>query len=322
MVRVVGKLWLPLVGALLAVAVSCAGAQAPGSAAAAAPAAAAVTAPGATAGAAVCSLNIQGNGKYTGLKAAGLSCTGGTITVAAHRVLQQIWGAQQLPGQGVVFSTDAACSPSPTCMLAICGQSNAVFINPSVTDVMEEEDLGVVLCVTGNSTVSFRSGTFTANAVTSVAVYVEGTTALVDQCQFRNNVIPPEGEGFWTNPSSMFVQQAAVQVQSSTFFNNSASGDFGGIYALDMARLTVRNCTFEHNKASSGAAVNLESGAEGRIYGSRFSHNEAAEYGGAISTCRCTGGNTTKLEVLPDKQAAGAHGLINAACCASGCCSS
>lgn len=293
---------LLLLSALLAVAVFCAGAQAPGPAAAAAPAAEGATASGAAAGAAVCSLNIQGNGKSPGLRAASLSCTGGTIKVAAHRALQKFWGTKR--PHGVEVSNDQDCTSRPRCLLSICGQSSALFISPKAIGVMQEKDLTTVLCVFGQSQVTLRSGTFSSNMVTSLGVFKEGTLVLVDQCQFRNNSIPPDG--FFFDSSSMYVGSATVHIQSSTFAGNSAHGDeVGGVSASDAAKLSVRNCTFEYNKAADGAAIRLARDAEAKIYGSRFRHNKASKFGGAIST-----DITTKLDISPDKQAKGVHLLL------------
>lgn len=58
----------------------------------------ATLAAGATAGHSVCSFNLMGFGNRPGIKFASLSCTGGTVTVAAHKVLKEFWG-QQAPSR-------------------------------------------------------------------------------------------------------------------------------------------------------------------------------------------------------------------------------
>jgi hypothetical protein len=88
------------------------------------------------AGQAVCTLNIVGNDKKPGIKTAELSCKGGTITAAAHKILLDFWGADK-PTQGVkwVENVVGACVVGTNILLTICGVSNAVFIKPTVTQV-------------------------------------------------------------------------------------------------------------------------------------------------------------------------------------------
>lgn len=96
-------------------------------------AAAAPPAAGATAGAAVCSLSLVGFGDRLGIKSAKLSCTGGTITVAAHKVLEDFWG-QKKAMPGVVWG-DSKCIGNTACLITVCGSSSAVFESATVTSL-------------------------------------------------------------------------------------------------------------------------------------------------------------------------------------------
>jgi len=263
--------------------------------------------PGATAGAAVCSLNIQGFGIQAGIKSASLSCTGGSVKARIHGLFQDIWGPSNSTLKGVTtsgFDAEAAgCVPNSACLITICGQSNAVFQSPSIEGVICHGDmlqLATFLCISGGSTITIRQGTFSSNDLTPLAIYFAPTSVLVDKCTIqgnnlsRLNVEPNSWSG------GIFLHNATLRVQSSTLSGNIASGEFdGAITATAGARLTIIGSRFVSNTARFGGAIFAMDQAHLSIWSSRFESNEASVSGGAIYAMNAA------MEVLPSTAGSG-----------------
>lgn len=262
---------------------------APAAGAAGAAAAAPLTAPEwiTTAGATtktVCSLSMQGYGDKPGLKAVQLSCTGGTVTARAHKVLKQFWGPK-LPKQGVVWTEDEECRPATTgCLLTICNKSDAVLFNAKITSVQTApgapRDQGdKALCISNGSRVTLRNCTFSSSTIQSLATYDNTTSVLLDQCSITNNNMIAERV-----PSGVFVEDAAIVVRSSVFANNKAQKILGStIAARGYARVSILDSAFLGNTGFCGAALHALGNAQAAIQGGRFEAN-TARIGGAICT--------------------------------------
>jgi hypothetical protein len=186
--------------------------------------AAVTAAAGATAGAAVCSLSLVGFGDRLGIKNAKLSCTGGTITIAAHKVLEDFWGPKKaLPG--VVWG-NSTCIGNKECLLTVCSQSNAVFDSATVTALQGggTPALSLVVCVNRRSTVTFRKSSFTlVKEATPLGVHNNYTSVLLEQCTFQSNAFTTTRGGFsWSG--GIVAEHSAVTIVSSTIAGNVASG--------------------------------------------------------------------------------------------------
>jgi hypothetical protein len=146
---------------------------------------------------------MQGYGDKTGLKSVQFSCTGGTVTAKAHKVLKQFWGSN-LPKQGVAWTEDENCGPATTgCLLSICGQSDVVIFRATISAVKlapgpGSEQGNQALCIAQDSRVTLRQCAFTSSAITHVAAY-QSTSVLLDQCTItrNNNTIPAMSSGMW-----------------------------------------------------------------------------------------------------------------------------
>lgn len=146
------------------------------------------TTAGAASNSTVCSLRLEGFGSRPGIKTARLSCTGGPIKAAVHQDVQQIWKRQQQTPNNVQLSTDKACNSTPGCLVTICGRSNAVFVNASVTDLTATQGWWVGVCVQGQSSVTFQNGNFSFNSmITAMKIRGPGTSVLLSSSTLRNN---------------------------------------------------------------------------------------------------------------------------------------
>jgi predicted outer membrane repeat protein len=246
----------------------------------AAAAAAAPSAAGATAGSAVCSLSLAGFGDRLGIKSAKLSCTGGTITIAAHKLLRDFWGPTMvLPG--VVWGNQE-CVTNDGCLISICGGSNAVFNLASVSALKgggDKPEVRIAVCVNRQSTVTFRNSTFTGlREITSMAIHTAGTSALVDQCTLRDNVYTLDGH----YSSGIVVDMARLTILSSTLAGITGVGNAGAVTALTMAHVTIQDTKFQSNTATNGGAIHAEVNSTVVIQSSSFTGNKASERGGAI----------------------------------------
>jgi predicted outer membrane repeat protein len=262
------------------------------------PGAAGATA-GATAGAAECSLRLAGFGDRPGIKSASLSCTGGTITVAAHKELQNYWGQNKaLPG--VAWNDGDDCVTNKGCLLTICGKSNAVFEAATVTSLKADSGEAawrLPVCVTKGSTVTFRRSSFTMNKdVAPLLIHSNGTSVLVDQCTIQGNT---NTNGSFS--SAVSIKDAHLTILSSTVAANTAAGtSSGAITATGTAQINIQGSSFMKNTAANGAAMHVRDQVVVTIQGSRFEANNATVRGGAILAT-----NQAQVKVLPGKAGTG-----------------
>ena len=154
-----------------------------------------------------------------------------------------------------------------------------------------------------NGTLLIVNSTFTSNkADEGAAIYgVNLTKVDVNKSSFKLNTANGGGAVFLKNASNVqftdseFISNTAlnnnggavnasgsnISVIGSEFHDNSAYSG-GAISVVDSSVFTVRNSTFEDNKARSmvGGAISLLGGA--KIYNSDFNRNTARYRGGAI----------------------------------------
>jgi hypothetical protein len=236
-----------------------------------------------------CSLNIQGFSAGDGIKSASLSCTGaGSVTVTVHKQLQQV-----LMLKGVKIADKGTCQLKPggdPCLLLLC-RSDAVFIEPVITGVKYVGGVWRALCLASSSKVTLRKGRFTSCGMPPIGIVGYETSVLVDQCSVQGN--SPESGG-----AGMYIEDATVRVQSSTFKGNLAGvatkHNGGAISAALAAKLTIVDSTFHSNEAYNGGAVIAIENATVSIQGSQFVGNMANWSGAAVYA-----ESNARVDILP-----------------------
>lgn len=160
-----------------------------------------------------------------------------------------------------------------------------------------------------NSTLLVRNSTFeNSHADEGAAIYgINLTKVDIEKSSFKLNTANKGGAVFLKNASNVqfidseFINNTAlnnnggainvagfdISVIRSEFNNNSAYRG-GAIYVVDSSVFTVRNSTFEDNKAKNnfGGAISLF--GEANIYYSDFNRNTARNQGGAIHSSETT----------------------------------
>lgn len=204
-----------------------------------------------------CHMNIQGTGGRS-VSQASLECTGGTITAAAHTALL----GPYLGGfRGVVWD-DKGCGATD-CLLTLCGNTTASFLNSVVANVNSLETLQGIICIVGNSNVSFEGSLFAYNSaingtlhvrnnakVSLVRSVVTGNAATGVTLIANGTVQYRERKG--TGAGIYLTGTAQLEMSSCTVSNNTASHSGGGLWAEDSAAISVSNTTFDNNKAIPG----------------------------------------------------------------------
>lgn len=228
---------------------------------------------GPAAGQALCKLVIQGFGKKIGIASASLSCTGGTITAAAHDELLQFWGTKR-PTQGVVWKSHeaGACAPGSGCLLSICGGS-ATFLGSTASGVQTNE-ASVLVCVGNSARLTFRNGNFTVNNLTPLAILHPKAHVLVVHGNFQGNIMT-EAEA--NLAGAIVVNNGTLVVQSSTFLGNKASGRQTGALTVEgQGIVTINESRFGANRAKFGGAVHATDQAHVTVHGGTFEGNTAS----------------------------------------------
>lgn len=135
-----------------------------------------------------------------------------------------------------------------------------------------------------------KNATIESNVSGFGAVYFNGGSASVENVNFNNNLAINRG-------SAIYNREAEVTVNKSTFKDNGEMTDADGTYTCihggaiavekvnnDDTKLTVKDSTFERNKAKQdGGAIHI-SLANLDIANSTFEENKAGNDGGAIYT--------------------------------------
>lgn len=203
-----------------------------------------------------CRLNLEGFGSRPGLKAANISCAGGSITATVHDDFIKAAGKRIRNVQLI----KGACGPTKGCLLTVCGKSNPVFVNASITALTATPGWWIAVCVQGQSRVAFHRGNFSFNSmVTVMRVRDTGTSVLLNNCTVRNNTaIDTSG-----NNSVEALNGWRLFDEAESFDDKRPESYFPdkvfntGVLVED-AHLHVQACTISHN-----AALLNESNGEG-----------------------------------------------------------
>lgn len=193
----------------------------------------------------VCSLYIKGYGTKPGVKSVLLSCSGGTITAAAHTALLS---APKHQFAGVTWSDKGACgSGRSTCLINICGDSSAIFMSAKVLAVNMTALGGHAFCLGDRSNITFEHALFQGNVGQSVAVGHEGVYLRLIKSSSMNNSVA----GANVTGGAMYIWNGTVFVEKSTFSGNLAvdTGGAGGAIGVEgTARVTIISSTLDGNQ--------------------------------------------------------------------------
>jgi hypothetical protein len=189
-----------------------------------------------------CSLKFEGYGNKQGLKSAGLSCTGGSITAAAHPVLLAPFSRSF---SGVSWSDSGGCGRGKKiCLLTICGSSSAVFSGAVITNVNISSSAGALLCVTDSSSLVFDSARFHGNIGLPILGDYTAVRLHFENSKFTNNTNIVEGlEG-----AALHMNGGTGLVHSCTFAGNRNLFRGGAIGLSNQTRLTVASSFLQDNE--------------------------------------------------------------------------
>eukprot|EP00877_Chromochloris_zofingiensis_P011015 jgi/Chrzof1/6167/Cz17g14020.t1 len=197
--------------------------------------------------------------------------------------------------RGVVW--DKGWCGGSKCLLTICGNTTAKFVQSSLKDVNATDSLKGIVCISDHSDVRFEQSIFASNTAVNGTLHVgdAAKVALVDSKVIGNMAF---GGNFWVandvyQPwngkgagASLHVRGfAQVTLSGTAVSSNMASRRGGGLYTEGNARVIMSNSTVYNNSA-------LEDG--GGLYAkdlaivvvanySTFSNNLAGGYGGGVS---------------------------------------
>jgi len=187
-----------------------------------------------------CELHFQGDGSSSGLRTAKLSCTGGTLTAAAHpSLLVPTIGASS----GVQWSNKGDCGTwKNKCVLTVCSDTKAAFLKARVTNVKVPSTTGLI-CLGDSSDVLFDHATFLGNTGRSLTVVGSKAKLWIKSSNFLNNtVLGSEAQG-----GGLCMQAGTGIVEGSTFLGNSVQYYAGAVAVTGDAYLSISNSVFEGN---------------------------------------------------------------------------
>jgi hypothetical protein len=193
----------------------------------------------------VCKLRMEGFGYSHGIKAAQLSCTGGSIKAVAHPLLAPLVGAKAGVQTSGVQWLDK-CEPKWTakCLLMVCNGSEAMFISTTVMHVnvsTGKNGTNVILCMGANSSLTFEGAVFDRNAGRAIS---GGGNLHIKASRFTHNVVP----GAKLFGGVLYAEGGITVVESSSFIGNALQYRGGAIAVAGGARLTVLSSVFEDNQ--------------------------------------------------------------------------
>jgi hypothetical protein len=198
---------------------------------------------------------MEGFGIKTGVKTVLMSCSGGTITAAAHSVLLS---APTHQFSGVTWSDKGACgSGRSTCLISICGDSSATFMSAKVLAVNMTAPAGNAVCLGDRSNITFEHALFQGNVGRSLAVGHEGVYLRVTRSSFVNN----SALGANVIGGVLYVWNGTVFVEKSTFSGNSAvfTGGAGGAIGTEgTTRMTITSSTLDGNQGQYLSVQHLQ----------------------------------------------------------------
>eukprot|EP00877_Chromochloris_zofingiensis_P008205 jgi/Chrzof1/3638/Cz13g03110.t1 len=210
----------------------------------------------------VCRMNIQGTGSRA-VSNASLVCTGGTITAVADKSLL---GPFTSGFRGVEWD-QGRCGGS-NCLLTICGNTTAKFVQSSMKNLNATDTLTGIACVIDNSVVSFEQSIFASNMAENGTLHVRDTTRVA---LLNTNVIG--NLAFGGNPDSMYYREEP--------WNGKGAG--AGLHVRGFAEVTLSGTNISSNIASSfGVGIWTEGNARVVMSNSNVHNNSAGMHGGGL----------------------------------------
>jgi hypothetical protein len=191
-------------------------------------------------GAVSCSLMFKGYGNKQGIKLAHLSCTGGSITAAAHPILLGNFSSRF---SGVTWSKSGGCGIGvKICLLTICNSTNATFSGAVITNVNGSRVIGALLCVMDSSSLVFDNTRLHGN--TGLPLLGEGTAVHIHikNSRLTNNTNLVED----LVGAALLINGGTGLVQSSIFAGNRGLLR-GGAIGISHARLRVESSVLQAN---------------------------------------------------------------------------
>jgi len=149
---------------------------------------------------------------------------------------------------------------------------NSTFSNCSVSG-----GPGGAIYYARSTTVELTACTFTNNSATSggAVYYNSNSVSSVTDCRFVGNSSDFGGAVYYND-------YCDSELNNSTFKDNAAIEDGGGICYQQHNSLSIFDCDFEDNSAGYGGAVYFDIDCSGTIEESLLTGNDAGEAGGAV----------------------------------------
>lgn len=121
---------------------------------------------------------------------------------------------------------------------------------------------------------TFTSTGYTGTAGGAAMLLLAGTeSAIINNCKFDSSVVS-------TANSGVVRVAVAATFTKCDFTENSTKGSGGAMWVVSTGTATLKNCTFSHNSAVHGGAINVA----GTLIADRctFESNSVTQHGGAI----------------------------------------
>jgi hypothetical protein len=169
--------------------------------------------------------------------------------------------------------------------------------------ILARENLTLVSCViTGNAT--FTNSQLGGGGIYSAANSITANSLMLVDCSITNNVaVRDEGGGVRKQRGTLIMEGCTVsgntstvlggglsaadasvniQIRSSTFTSNSATGYYGGGIFVYSGVLTLTDSTLSGNSAPYGAGLYLTTTSQGTVVRSTINNNTASVDGGGV----------------------------------------
>jgi predicted outer membrane repeat protein len=186
---------------------------------------------------ATCKLRLEGFISTQGIKSAELSCSGGSITAFAHLELRNFTRSFS----GVSWSDEDCGDFTRDCLLTLCGDTSATFLSAVVRNV--DVSTSMLLCLDGNSNVTFEAAHFAGNAGRPITVRSPNVKLQIMGSNFTNNtVLLTDLAG-----GALRLNGGAAIVQSSVFRGNVVQTSGGAVAVTKSATIQLSSSLFEGN---------------------------------------------------------------------------
>lgn len=107
------------------------------------------------------------------------------------------------------------------------------------------------------------------------AIYASGSTLILNDCNFSNNIATTNGGAFYLS------QSTTLTATNCKFLNNKATAQYnpyGGAFYVTSSTLNFISCTFDKNEAAYGSAV-YAMGSDFSAKNSNFTYNKGQQVG-------------------------------------------